>query len=127
MRARHGVVAMTNGLALRSLTTVICLLLIACTANVQETTRPNFQILMVCEHGNAKSLMAASYFNELAKARHSPFRAVSRGTVPDSTTVPSAIVDGLRTDGFDVSEFHPTAITSADVAASYRVILINTE
>jgi protein-tyrosine-phosphatase len=85
------------------------------------------EVLMVCEHGNVKSLMAASYFNELAKARHLPFHATSRGTAPNSTTVPPAIVDGLRADGFDVSSFHPTAITTADVASADRVILINTE
>ena len=88
---------------------------------------PTAQVLMVCEHGNVKSLMAANYFNELAKARHLPFHAVSRGTAPDSTTVPPAIVDGQRNDGFDVSHFHPTALTAADVASADRVILINTE
>lgn len=96
-------------------------------ANSQEGGRRTSQILMVCEHGNVKSLMAASYFNELATARHLPFRAVSRGTAPDSTTVPPAIVAGLRADGFDVSGFRPTAISAADVATADRVILINTE
>jgi hypothetical protein len=46
------------------------------------------QVLFVCEHGNVKSLMAVSYFNQLAQERRLPFRAVSRGTAPDSTTVP---------------------------------------
>jgi YVTN family beta-propeller protein len=32
----------------------------------QEETQPTANILMVCEHGNVKSLMAASYFNQLA-------------------------------------------------------------
>jgi len=82
---------------------------------------------MVCEHGNVKSLMAASFFNELAKARHLPFYAVARGTAPNSTTVPPPIVEGLRKDGFDVSDFHPAAITRTDVAQAERVILINTE
>jgi DNA-binding beta-propeller fold protein YncE len=84
-------------------------------------------VLMVCEHGNVKSLMAASYFNQLAKARHLPFHAISRGTAPNSTTVPAAIVDGLKNDGFDVSDFHPTAIAASDVASADRVILINAD
>jgi protein-tyrosine-phosphatase len=84
-------------------------------------------VVMVCEHGNVKSLMAASYFNELATARHLPFRAISRGTSPNSTTVPPPIIDGLRSDGFDVAGFHPTAISAADIASAHRVILINTE
>jgi hypothetical protein len=70
--------------------------------------------------------MAASYFNQLASERGLPFRAVSRGTAPDSTTVPAAIIAGLRDDGFDVAAFHPIAVDAVDVSASRRVILINT-
>lgn len=96
-------------------------------SNSQEAAHFTGQVLMVCEHGNVKSLMAASYFNELAAARHLPFHAISRGTAPNSIIVPPPIVDGLRADGFDVSSFQPTAITEADVAKAERVILINTE
>jgi YVTN family beta-propeller protein len=84
-------------------------------------------IVMVCEHGNVKSLMAAHYFNELATARHLPFHAIARGKAPDSTTVPPAVMEGMRSDGFDVAGFHPSAITAADVTAAHQVILINTE
>jgi DNA-binding beta-propeller fold protein YncE len=35
-----------------------------------RTPEDSALIVMVCEHGNVKSLMAASYFNELATARH---------------------------------------------------------
>lgn len=84
-------------------------------------------ILFVCEHGNVKSLMAANYFNELARGRRLPYRATSRGTAPNSTTVPAAIVDGLRADGFDVARFHPRAVADADLESADRVILINTE
>ena len=92
-----------------------------------RTPEDSALIVMVCEHGNVKSLMAASYFNELATARHLPFRAISRGTSPNSTTVPPPIIVGLRSDGFDVAGFHPTAISAADIASAHRVILINTE
>jgi arsenate reductase len=90
-------------------------------------TRAGDEILMVCEHGNVKSLMAASYFNELASARHLPFHAIARGTAPNSSTVPPPIIEGLRSDGFDVAGFHPAAVSAAEVAAAKRVILINTE
>ena len=81
-------------------------------------------MLFVCEHGNVKSLMAATYFNELAKERGLSFRGVSRGSAPDSTTVPDAIIAGLHAEGFDVSNFRPTAVSAADVSASERVITI---
>jgi hypothetical protein len=52
---------------------------------------PTHQVVFVCEHGNVKSLMAASYFNTMAQARGLPFRAVSRGSAPDSDTVPDFV------------------------------------
>jgi DNA-binding beta-propeller fold protein YncE/protein-tyrosine-phosphatase len=97
------------------------------TASAMDSPSDAGSIVMVCEHGNVKSLMAASYFNELAKKRHLPFHAIARGTAPNSTTVPPSIIEGLRSDGFDVANVHPAAITAAEVIDSRRVILINTE
>jgi arsenate reductase (thioredoxin) len=87
---------------------------------------PTHQVLFVCEHGNVKSLMAASYFNELARARGLPFRAVSRGSAPDSDTVPDFVKKPLMAEGFDVAGFRPQRVTADDIAASDRVIGIST-
>ena len=105
---------------------IATLLIAACAAPTKRVAASDSQVLLVCEHGNVKSLMAASYFNQVASERGLPFRAVSRGTAPDSTTVPPVIVSGLRGDGFDVAAFQPVAVDAADVTASRRVILINT-
>ncbi len=91
-----------------------------------DAQTPAPQVLFVCEHGNVKSLMAASYFNRLAEERGLAVRAISRGTAPDSPTVPPAIVGNLRGDGFDVSGFQPVAVGAADVTASKIVITIGT-
>ncbi|HEX8957513.1 MAG TPA: hypothetical protein VF798_14620 [Burkholderiaceae bacterium] len=85
---------------------------------------PTGEILFICEHGNVKSLMAVSYFNQVAKERHLPFVAISRGAAPDSTTVPPAIVEGLRSQGFDVSSFHPVKVTEQDIASARRAVAI---
>jgi DNA-binding beta-propeller fold protein YncE len=100
--------------------------LVACVALHAEEAPPT-QVLFVCEHGNVKSLMAASYFNQLAAKRGLNLRAISRGSAPDSTTVPAPIVAGLRTDGVDVGSFKPIAVSATDVAGSERVVAINTE
>ena len=84
------------------------------------------KVVFVCEHGNVKSLMAASYFNQLAAQRGLPFHAVSRGVAPDSDTVPKPIVTGLNADGVDVSDFHPAKIATADADEAVRVIAIST-
>jgi protein-tyrosine-phosphatase len=98
--------------------------LTACTT--PTAAPPPRQVLFVCEHGNVKSLMAASYFNELARSRGLPFRAVSRGLAPDSDTVPDFVKTPLAAEGFDVSTFRPQQLTEADIVASDRVIGIST-
>lgn len=95
-------------------------------APIQSGEQPKSQVLFVCEHGNVKSLMAASYFNQMAHERKLPYRAISRGSAPDSTSVPPAVVAGLRKDGVDVAAFHPAAVVAADIAASQQLVLINT-
>lgn len=83
-------------------------------------------IVFVCEHGNVKSLMAASYFNRLAEERGLAVRAVARGTAPDSTEVPAPIQAGLRTDGLDASAFRPEKLSQQDLSGARRVVWINT-
>jgi hypothetical protein len=87
---------------------------------------PVSYVLFVCEHGNVKSLMAASYFNQMAQERGLSYRALSRGTAMDSTTVPPPIIAALKSDGFDVSAFHPAAVSAEDVSTSLRVVTIGT-
>jgi len=102
-------------------------LTLGCSVSEIHAQTHDFQVLFVCEHGNVKSLMAVSYFNQLAQERRLPVRAVSRGTAPDSTTVPPPIIQGLRGDDFDVSSFHPSAVRPSDISASQRVIMIGTD
>src|SRR5215471_9161120 len=93
-------------------------------AQSSSAAAPKEQVLFVCQHGNVKSLMAASYFNQEAEKLGLPYRAVARGVAPDSTTVPEPIAEGLRADGVDVSGFHPAAVRASETAASARVITI---
>jgi hypothetical protein len=73
----------------------VCALVLTC-STAQQIARQNTSVLFICEHGNVKSLMAASYFNLLALQSGLRYRAVSRGTDPNSTTVPSAIINRPR-------------------------------
>lgn len=85
------------------------------------------QILFICEHGNVKSVMAMSYFNRLAEQCGLKFRAIARGTSPNSRTVPAAIENGLRADGFDLRGFRPVALSGSDLRSSYKAITIGTD
>lgn len=78
-------------------------------------------ILFVCEHGAARSAIAAAYFNKMAKERGLNYEAQFKGTDPqDSLTTGTRL--GLAQDGFDVSKFKPALVTGLDVSNADRVI-----
>jgi arsenate reductase (thioredoxin) len=93
-----------------------------CAADVVAET----SVTMVCEHGTVKSLIAASLFNQAAKARGLPFHAVSRAVTPDAS-VPPKIVEALQRDGVDVADFHPRKISGQELAASPYVVAIGVD
>jgi protein-tyrosine-phosphatase len=81
----------------------------------------NPNVLFVCLHGSAKSLIAAEYFNRLAVARGLPARATSTGTEPDDA-IPPRVTQGLGADGIDVQGRQPRRPTQADVDGSVVVV-----
>ena len=78
-------------------------------------------IVFVCLHGSAKSLIAAEYFNRLAAARGLGVTATSAGTEPDAE-IPPRVVQGLRADGIDVEGRRPRHPTAADVEGAAAVV-----
>jgi protein-tyrosine-phosphatase len=85
----------------------------------QNTDKPT--ILFVCEHGAAKSVIAAAYFNKIAKERGLNYQAVFRGTDPIDGLTPGA-KEGLIKDGFDISKMTPSLVSKDDVAKVNQVI-----
>jgi arsenate reductase (thioredoxin) len=81
----------------------------------------NPNVLFVCLHGSAKSLIAAEYFNRLAAARGLPARATSAGTEPDDV-IPPRVTQGLGADGIDVAVRPPRRLTQADLDVSAVVV-----
>jgi arsenate reductase (thioredoxin) len=80
------------------------------------------KVVFICEHGAAKSVVAAAHFNRLAEERGLPFRAISRGTVPDPR-VPALVSDGLRADAAPIERsFVPTRVASSDAAGAARIV-----
>ena len=78
-------------------------------------------VVFVCEHGSAKSVVAAAHFNRLAGERGLGLRAVSRGTDPDAEIAPNAEA-GLRGDGLAHFERSPAKLTQEDAAGAVRVV-----
>jgi len=80
-------------------------------------------VIFVCEHGAAKSVIATAYFNALAAERGLPYRAAFRGTSPQDDLSTRA-VSGLRADGIRIPDGRPSAIASDDVARATHIFAI---
>lgn len=80
-------------------------------------------ILFLCPHNAAKSVIAASYFNQLADETGLPCIADSAGTEPADSVLP-AVAAMMEQEGLDVSQFKPRFVTSADFQSAARVISI---
>lgn len=93
-------------------------------AQGEEVSSP--AVVFVCEHGSAKSVIAASYFNRLATEKGLQYRAIARGTKPDERIDPK-VVSKLAADGLDVSTWKPVKISEKDVHGAKRVITLSLE
>lgn len=79
------------------------------------------KIIFVCEHGAAKSIVAAAYFNKLANEKGLNLEAIARGTNPDEALSPKTI-SGLQTDGIQPTESVPQKLTLAEIKSAQKVI-----
>src|SRR5215470_15644986 len=86
-----------------------------------QSTRPPREIVFVCEHGAALSVVSAAYFNKLAKEEHLNLHAIARGTSPQQDIAVSA-EKGLREDGVASETKRPEALSEKDVTGSVRIV-----
>ena len=80
------------------------------------------EVLFVCEHGSAKSVLAAAEFNRLARQRGLAIVAVSRGRVPDPKVAP-AVAQSLERDGMAVKG-DPSAVAQDDIDRADAVVTL---
>jgi arsenate reductase len=81
----------------------------------------NVTIVFICEHGAAKSVLAATYFNQFASELGLSLRAVARGTNPDRS-LSSQVINGLTKNGLAPIESFPKKLTEADMESAKRVV-----
>jgi arsenate reductase len=84
------------------------------------------EVVFVCAHGNAKSLIASEWFNRLASERGIPAHATARWLTPENP-VPPRIATRLQEEGMDVSGFEARAFVPADLDGAQRVVLIGVD
>lgn len=78
-------------------------------------------VLFVCQHGAAKSVIAARHLEALAEARGLVVRSTAAGLEPDEA-IPSHVVAGLRADGVDDHVQAPRAISEELLATADIVV-----
>ena len=80
------------------------------------------QILFLCPHNAAKSVMATAYFNSRARELGVEARAFSAGTEPDGDTAPH-VAAFLNEKGYD-ARHKPRKVGRADLEKASRIISI---
>ena len=78
-------------------------------------------IIFVCEHGAAKSIVAATHFNQLATQRRLNLTAVARGTNPDHE-LSEATIQGLSKDGLVLTKLTPQKLSFEEALSAQRII-----
>jgi arsenate reductase (thioredoxin) len=78
-------------------------------------------ILFLCPHGVAKSVMAAAITQQLVLEVGLELQISNAGTEPDEF-IPVEVIDLLASDGLDVSSWKPRLVTQSDLEQADRVI-----
>jgi arsenate reductase (thioredoxin) len=87
----------------------------------KEYTSQDSVIIFVCEHGAAKSILAAAYFNKLAQERNLSLHAIARGTHPDAELSPRTVA-GLHEDGLTPNETVPEKLSLEEIESAQQII-----
>jgi arsenate reductase (thioredoxin) len=78
-------------------------------------------VLFMCPHGAAKSVLAAAYFTRLAKEKGLDVRVDSAGTDADAVVAP-AVVAHLEKNGYEIPIAKPRPATVDDMATADLVV-----
>ena len=79
------------------------------------------KVLFVCLHGAAKSVLAATDFERMAKKRRLPIAAESAGTEPDPEIAPPVLA-ALKAEGMDMAGRKPRLVTREMAAGATRIV-----
>jgi arsenate reductase len=100
---------------------LISLLMAPLAAQTSQAPVSKPRIVFVCEHGAAKSVIAAAELTRAARENGLEVTVLARGTNPDAE-IPASIRAGLRADGLTVPATKPVKVSAEDVKGATRVI-----
>jgi hypothetical protein len=100
-----------------------CLVLLTLPLVAQQPhSAPPKKLVFVCQHGAALSVIAASYFNQMAQQAHLNVHAIARGVTPQENLSVSAM-NGLKADGIPVELDKPLPLTPAEAQGAIRIVI----
>ena len=107
----------------KSISSLLLIMITSFSCGQNPKTDPSAKsiILFVCEHGAARSTIAAAYFNKLAKEKNLNYEAIFRATDPDTSLSPDT-KKGLLKDGFDIKGWQPQLVTHDDINSASEII-----
>jgi protein-tyrosine-phosphatase len=85
--------------------------------------RTTKNVLFLCPHGAAKSVLALAYFKQQAAARGLHVAADTAGTEPDPVIAP-AVVERLNAQGIEVPIAKPRLVSADDLGAADLVVTL---
>ena len=85
----------------------------------------NKTILFLCQHGGAKSVVAASYFNRAAADAGLPVTAIAAAADTPYDSVLAPVADLLDRQGFAVDSFQPRAVEDDDLRNAAQIVSID--
>ena len=99
------------------------LLLLGLGAVLAQDRNPDAKptVVFVCEHGSAKSVIAALELERMAKAHGLAVKILARGANPDAE-IPKLVRDGLKADGYDVGTMKPTKVSEKDLKGATKIV-----
>ena len=86
---------------------------------------PKKTVAFMCPYGGAKSVIAMSYFNQLAEREELPYTAVAVSAEKPYDAVPENVAAFLANEGFTVTSFKPREVQAADLESAAKVISID--
>lgn len=81
-------------------------------------------VLFLCAHGGAKSVIAAAYFNRRAEELALPYAAAAAAAEDPYDSVPEPVACYLGREGFDVRDFTPRRVGPEDLRTAGRTVAI---
>jgi arsenate reductase (thioredoxin) len=87
----------------------------------QQNSTPIPKIVFVCEHGAAKSVIAAKELEKLARERGIQVQVIARGTAPEPEIAASAR-QGLKREGIDVGNMTPVLVKPEDLRGATAIV-----